>query len=633
MKALFCCISLFLFLKSSLFAIDTSASQDETLPLKPSGEVQTSDSKKNVRTRYLFADDSALSKKEKAGSTSKSSEKVQTPDSKENVRNPRSLFAKEHAIIKKKNSNTEPSSRIQVPDIKKNKDDPVSRLLAIDHPVVENTSTPPTPPIHAQMPPVKVEATDSEEGDKDNPVDAEMVSAIVMDQSLTKVEASLIDPVSKIDELSKKEAIKNANDYNECPTFELTLEILFNCIEAENLTVLLNREKIEEAFQVANIARAELLPQFSLTLEQTRSRVANDFGPGDVNFTFNLFNGIINGSLVLFDLTKLAGYEEAKMGETITILNYNAILQAVLTDAATLYFQHIKNLRGLNVIDANLHQAKVLLDLAKTRFNAGVASPIDVTRAEVQVAIYERQQLELLILIKQSELYLKRILDLDMRQEIFIPNVKLEKDPPAPEISIPSLNAILLNRFDYLKENAILTLNEFQEEAAFWDYFPKINLSGTWGYAAPIPFDGIWLPEWSITLSLNMPLFDGFRIRSNVLREGSRVRQQKDLLLDLANTISTEITLNSYTLETRFAEIDLVRRQVLLGEKELELAKTRFQEGVADNTEVVNAQTKLAIFLDDLVGIIYAYDISRLDWARTRGDVHLLLDEGLKDDK
>lgn len=472
--------------------------------------------------------------------------------------------------------------------------------------------------------PIKVEASDAKE-DVANPVNADTVSAIVTDQSLSKVEAALVDPVNKIEELSTKEAIKNANTYNECPVFELTLEVLFNCIEAENLIVLLNREKIEESFQVANIARSELLPHFDLHLEQNRTRTAGDFGSGDVDFTNNLFHGIIKGSLILFDLTKLAEYQEAKMGETISIYNYNAILQAVLTDAATLYFQHIRNLRGLNVIDANLHQAEVLLDLAKKRFSAGVASPIDVTRAEVQVAIYERQQLELLIHIKESELHLKRILDLDMKQEINVPNVKLEKDPPAPEISIPSLNSILVNRFDYLKENAILSLNEYIEEATFWDYFPKINLAGSWGYAAPIPFDGNWLPEWDITLSLDMPLFDGFRIRSKILRQSSVVRQQKEALLDLANTISTEITLNSFTLETRFAEIDLVRRQVLLGEKELELAKTRFQEGVADNTEVVNAQTKLAIFLDDLVNIVYAYDISRLDWARTQGDVHLLL--------
>lgn len=457
-----------------------------------------------------------------------------------------------------------------------------------------------------------------------DPVDAQTVSILTKDPSPENPEIPELE--KKAENLSKKEAIKNADTYNDCPTLKLTLEVLFNCIEAENLTVLLNREKIEEAFQVANIARADLLPQFSLSLAQNRSLTVGDFGSGDTSFTNSLFNGVINGSLVLFDLTRFAGYKEAKMGETISALNYNAILQGVLTDAATLYYQHIRNLRGLNVIEANLHQAEVLYDLAKTRFNAGVASPIDVTRAEVQVAIYERQLLDLKIAIKRTELNLNRILDFDVHQKFEVPNVKLEQDPPAPEVKIPPMNTVLFNRYDYLTENATLALREFKEEAAFWAYFPKVNLTGSWGYATPWPFQGIWLPEWSITLSLDMPLFDGFRIRSNILREASIVRQQKDILLDLANTISTEITLNAYTLETRYAEIDLVRRQVILGEKELDLAKTRFAEGVADNTEVVNAQTKLAIFLDSLVEIVYAYDISRLEWARTQGDVRLLLE-------
>lgn len=487
--------------------------------------------------------------------------------------------------------------------------------------------TPVKKPILSPNPIKSAKKIESSEKNTAIPVEAATLSVLVDDKVSDKQNVEHKELIKKADELSEKEAIKNANTYTDCPTLELTLEVLFNCIEAENLTVLLNREKIEEAFQIANIARAELLPQFSLSLAQNRSLTVGDFGAGDTSFTNSLFNGTINGTLVLFDLTKVAGYQEAKMGETISALNYNAILQEVLTDAATLYYQHIRNLRGLNVIEANLNQAQVLLDLAKTRFNAGVASPIDVTRAEVQVAIYERQQLELQISIKRSELNINRILDFDVHQKFEIPNVKLERDPPAPDITIPPVNAILLNRYDYLTANATLALNEFQEEAAFWDYYPKVLLTGSWGYAAPVPFDGIWLPEWSITLGLTMPLFDGFRIRSNILRESSRVRQQKDILLDLANTISTEITLNSFTLETRFAEIDLVRRQVILGEKELELAKSRFQEGVADNTEVVNAQTKLAIFLDSLVEIVYAYDISRLEWARTQGDVHLLLEK------
>lgn len=418
---------------------------------------------------------------------------------------------------------------------------------------------------------------------------------------------------------------------NSCPPLELSLELVFNYIEAENLTVLLNREAIEEALQNAYFARADLLPQVSLRLSQNRSRIVNDFGSGDTTFSNSLFNAQITGSLVVFDLTKIAGYQQAKMGIKISTFNYNAILQQVLTAAGTSYFTHIKNLRGLNVIDANLEEAKLLLDLAKTRFNVGVASPIDVTRAEVQVAIYERQRLEQQVLIKQSELNIKRLLDIDTDQIIIIPSIKLAKDLPEPSISPPPLNSVLVNRYDYLKSAEILALNQYQAKTANWAYYPSVSLepgANSWGFATPWPFEGRWAPEWSVTLTLSMPIFDGFRIRSDILRKESIVRQQKDALLDLANTINTEISLNAFALETRYKQIGLVRRQVALAEQELQLAKTRFKEGVADNLEVVNAQTSLALAADDLVEIVFLYDNARLEWARTLGDVRLILTNG-----
>jgi outer membrane protein TolC len=101
------------------------------------------------------------------------------------------------------------------------------------------------------------------------------------------------------------------------------------------------------------------------------------------------------------------------VGSEVAQANYQAIVQTVLADVADSYFAHLRNLRRLDVLDANIARAKSLLELARNQFNAGVATQIDVTRAEAQVAQAEQARLQQETTLFQSELLLKRLLDFD----------------------------------------------------------------------------------------------------------------------------------------------------------------------------------------------------------------------------
>lgn len=451
---------------------------------------------------------------------------------------------------------------------------------------------------------------------------------IATDSNVVSVDSQTTATDSKITTNSKTSTMVSKISDPDCEPFEIDLQTVFSLVEAENLTVLLNREKIEQALQEAYIKRADLFPQITATFTPTRSRFAFNTGGrgGDriAVYPANRFDELFNATFAVFDLTKIAGYRAAKMGWQVSELNYNAILQDVMTATAEAYFLYIRNLQSLDATDANIRKAEALLKLAEARFNAGVASSIDVNKAQVQVAVYKRDRLADEITIKQSELNLKQMLDIHVDQSI---KVSYDSDAPRPKPNLqkPPLSCVFQNRYDYLTAFQQLQLNRYQQKAAAWAWYPSINAQGNYGYAAALAYDGDMFNEWMVGITASMPIFDGFRILSNVRQKGSLVRQQQTIVQELANTISTEFTLNSYTLELRYNEIDLTRQQVSLGEKELDLAEKRFKEGVADNTDVVLAQTALAIFRDEVVDILYLYDLSRLEWAKTLGDVRNIL--------
>jgi glucose-6-phosphate 1-dehydrogenase len=72
-------------------------------------------------------------------------------------------------------------------------------------------------------------------------------------------------------------------------------------------------------------------------------------------------------------------------------------------------------------------------------------------------------------------------------------------------------------------------------------------------------------------------------------------------------------------------QITVAEKNLKLGEEQLRLAQQRYQQGVADNREVVEAQNQLAIVEDNFVDAVYQYNLSRVELARARGDVRTVL--------
>ena len=91
--------------------------------------------------------------------------------------------------------------------------------------------------------------------------------------------------------------------------------------------------------------------------------------------------------------------------------------------------------------------------------------------------------------------------------------------------------------------------------------------------------------------------------------------------------ISSELQLAAQDARSRFAQVGVAERSLRLSQDELRLARQRYEQGVADNREVVEAQNSLAQASDNLVEADYQYNLSRLELARAKGEVRTILSE------
>jgi len=185
-------------------------------------------------------------------------------------------------------------------------------------------------------------------------------------------------------------------------------------------------------------------------------------------------------------------------------------------------------------------------------------------------------------------------------------------------------------RADWRRTQRSLEQAQLDEKAASYERAPSLALTGSYGDSAQYFDTHGKLDEWSAAIALSVPVFDGLRSSADRRVALSRRRVQEIRLRALENQIKAEIDLAEQSANSNYQQIDVAQQNLRLAEDQLRLAKQRFEQGVADNREVVDAQNQLAVANDNAIEARYRYNLSRVELARARGDVRDLLTEKME---
>jgi outer membrane protein TolC len=149
---------------------------------------------------------------------------------------------------------------------------------------------------------------------------------------------------------------------------------------------------------------------------------------------------------------------------------------------------------------------------------------------------------------------------------------------------------------------------------------PSVSVFGDYGSSGLKPND-VNLPTRSIGVQIDVPIFNGGRTRSEIQIAASRQRESDARLRDVRAAVEKDVRQALQNLKTREEQVRAAESAVSLATRELELAQDRFANGVADNIEVLNAQTALENARLVLVSSLAQFNIARLNVASALGHV------------
>jgi len=408
----------------------------------------------------------------------------------------------------------------------------------------------------------------------------------------------------------------------------LTVSDVIERVKGQNLQLLIEKENVRRALERIYQRRAALLPQLSVRASQTRQQIGLGFAGGSLNTPpFSTFRARIAGSLSLIDAQRYADFRISKLGHAIQQLDYEVAVQDLLDQAIFVYFTQLRDLRRIEIFKGNLEREQRLLDLARQQFDAGVAVKIDVTRAEVRLATVKRSLMEAQTNADDSMLQLKDLLDMDLDQPVVLDRSLVEavKSPPALK-RYGQMGDLTELRPELESQQMQLDQAVLAERAAQWQRLPTLNLFADLGYDSIEAFDGNEGEAWLVGIEVSVPIWEGGRIAAERREAQAAIRQNEYALRELDNEIEREFKFAMLEMDSRYAQIEIAWDEVRLGKDEVEQARERYNEGLADNRELIDAQQRLADAENSHLRAIYLYGLSRLAFARAIGSVERVLE-------
>jgi multidrug efflux system outer membrane protein len=285
-----------------------------------------------------------------------------------------------------------------------------------------------------------------------------------------------------------------------------------------------------------------------------------------------------------------------------TVEDRRDILVTLLGDVAKNYIDLRGFQRRLDVTRANLKAQQESLELTQVRFQAGLASDLDVAQAEAQANSTAAQIPGLETALKQAAYGLDVLLG--SQPGSLWDELAVEKAIPSlpPEVLVGLPAELLRRRPDVRRAERQLAAATAQVGAATADLYPKFSLLGTVGLQSISASD--WFTGqsrfWSIGPTVSWPVFDAGKIRAaievrNAQQEQALGQYEKTVLIAFQDV---ETSLVAYAKEQE-------RYRSLVGavaanRRALAMANELYIRGLNDFLNVLEAQRSLSLTENDL---------------------------------
>jgi outer membrane protein TolC len=319
----------------------------------------------------------------------------------------------------------------------------------------------------------------------------------------------------------------------------------------------------------------------------------------------------------VFNWSNIKNWKSASESEKASQYAYRRDRDLVVIAAGDSYLLVISDAATADSIRARVETAQTLYNNDLDLNRQGVIASIDVLRARVELQTEQQRLIAAENQLAIDKLALARVIGLPDGQEFRLTD-SVPYEPLADITLDESLRQARATRPDYLGAEAQVRAAELARRAAEAENYPSLSANTNYGDIGNPNF-GASHGTFSLAFGLNIPVFQGSRVRADKLQADSALEQRKAELADLGGRIDEEVRVAFFNLRSSSELVTVAKSNVDLAGQTLTQAQDRFRAGVADNLEVVQAQESVASANQSYIASSYSFNVAKLSLALALG--------------
>jgi len=291
-----------------------------------------------------------------------------------------------------------------------------------------------------------------------------------------------------------------------------------------------------------------------------------------------------------------------------------AVRADVAFAAKVAYYNVLRAQRILAVDQETVKQRESLLLRARAFYDAGIRARIDVARAEANL-FQARAELT----GAENDLRVARITLLN-RMGIDGPRDFELVDTLAAEVMPGTLEEWVKEAEAWRPELRALLESERAAEMAFRaaraGYYPILTGSGGYGFAAEEP---PLQQNYSVSVQLSVPVFTGFLTRRQVAEAQANLDSARYAVTDFRRLVRLQVEQSALSIRAASERTDARRKEKEASVENLRLATGRYEVGVGDIIEMIDAQVQMTGSDTGMINALYDYSVSVATLLRAMG--------------
>jgi outer membrane protein TolC len=383
-----------------------------------------------------------------------------------------------------------------------------------------------------------------------------------------------------------------------------------------------------------------LLPNITANLSETVTQVnlaAYGFQfklPPGLNFSIPSVVGPFwysqaQGSLSqsVYDPVLRRNWKASKETERGSRLSAKDTRELVVLAAGGTYLQTLATAARVESQRAQVQNAQAIYNQALVRKQAGTNSKIDVMRSLVELQTEQQRLASLEADLRKQKITFARIIGLPLEREFSLSEPLSFDGSPVPDAE-EAVEKADKTRADLQAAAAQVSAAQIEVSAAKAERYPSASINGDYGALGPSPTNAHGV--FAVTGTVNIPVWQGGRVKGDVLQAESTLRQRQSELADMRAAVEQDVRNALIELETSEGQVKLATTNREYAHETLNEARDRFAAGVATTVEVVQAQEQVAGAESDYIASLFAFDLAKLSLARATGEAETHIADLLK---